>query len=100
MCLENLPFLVRTETNIGFGGKTQLYDLTSRTKALTPRSLQTTHAPPSLFIEKGFAKSVQGVRGATHLLAWPCSKPFIAPDSDVLVLFGLTVLRAQGLGFW
>ena len=24
--------------------------------------------------------------GATHLLAWPCSKPFSAPNSDVLVV--------------
>jgi len=31
------------------------------------------------------------------LLAWPCHKPFSAPDADIFVLFGLPV--HQGLAF-
>ena len=35
---------------------------------------------------------------ATHLLAWPCNKPFSVPSSKVWVLFGLAVCWAHGLG--
>ena len=35
----------------------------------------------------------------THFLARPCNKPFSAPDSSLLVLFGLTVCWAHGLSF-
>ena len=40
-----------------------------------------------------------GVLGARaiRLLAWPLNKPFSAPNSDVLVLFGLTVRGAHEL---
>ena len=36
---------------------------------------------------------------ATCHLAWPCNKPFSAPDSNVSVLFSLTVCQAHRLAF-
>ena len=35
-----------------------------------------------------------------RLLAWPCSKPFSVPDSNVLVLFGLTGHWVHALALW
>ena len=61
MSLGTLPFRVRTENNIFFGGSLQeLRDLTvtSRTKDLTPRSLQRLTTPlPYLSYKRALLKA-------------------------------------------
>ena len=54
------------------------------------------HTPLSPFLEKGFAESFWAT---THLLAGPYNIPFSVPNSEVLVMFGLTMWRAHDLSF-
>ena len=55
----------------------------------TPRSLQQPTTPLQLAFKSALLKPFWEFRGfwarATHILAWPCSKLFSAPNSDVLV---------------
>ena len=61
--MSPLPFLVRTENNICFGGGftgtlSPGHDLTSRTKDLTPRSLQQLTTPlPHLSYKRALLKA-------------------------------------------
>lgn len=72
----------------------------TRIKDLT---LTTNPTPPTPFLWKGFAKSLQGVwifkSWATCLLSWLYNKPFPAVNSNILVLFGLIVHWAHRLAF-
>ena len=47
---------------------------------------------------KAFSNSGALKTWATHLLAWPCNKPFSVPNSSALLLFALNVHWAHGLG--
>ena len=102
MSLEILSFLVRTENSIHLetftGTLLPDHDLTSRTKNLTPGSLQPL---TSLFPGKGFAETFGefGVFkvGATRLLASCSNKPFSALDSEDSASFGLAVPVAHRL---
>ena len=65
----------------------------------TRKSVPTNHAPTHLSYKRALLKAL-GEFGifkawATHLLAWLCSKLFSVPNSNVLVLFGLTVSQTQ-----
>ena len=54
---------------------------------------------PYLSWKKSFAESFWRMgffkAWVTCLLAWPCNKPFSAPNSDILVVFGLIVCWAH-----
>ena len=108
LCLGNLLFLVKQRITFVWwrfiGTSLPNHDLTSRTKDLTPRSLQQLITPlPHLSHKRALLKAFGGFGGfktwATHLLAWPCKKPFSVPNSNVLVLLALTVRQTHGLAF-
>ena len=84
--LRPFPFLSELRTFICL---TEIYRnisyLTSRTKALTPESLQQlTMSLPHLSKKRALLKAFGEWGGfktwATHLLAWPCNKPFSVPS--------------------
>ena len=68
-------------------------------KGSDTKNFATNHAPNLSFLEKEFCWKLLGTgvfkAWVICLLAWPCNKPFSAPNSDVLVLFGLIVCWAH-----
>ena len=48
---------------------------------------------------KAFEKFAVFKKWVTHLLAWPCNKPFSVPNANVLLLFGLILHWAHRLAF-
>ena len=67
----------------------------------TKKFVTTNHVPPSPI--EGLCWKPSEFRGfkawATHLLAWPHSKPFSASNGDISLLFGLRALRTRRLAF-
>ena len=80
------------------------HDLNSRTKSLTPRSLQqlTTSLPHYSYkraLPKALGEFCVFKAWTTHLLAWPYNELFSVPDSNVLVLFGLILCWVHEFAF-
>lgn len=105
LCLGTWPFL--SEWRISSDGDLQEkgpdHDLTSRTKLRHQKCLPTTHKSLSHLTKKRALMRASGSSGfLRHEPPFPCgvlNTPFSVPDSDVLVLVGLSVCWALLLCF-